>query len=232
MAPPPMYHFIPEAETFERRLLVRLGSCRQSVLASAFFTMGAFQSIKQSLNEAMARGAQVTFLLGRLDFVTDPRAVDALQAISNKYKEQLHVYFDADFAFHYKLAIFACKHRNVVIIGSSNLTPKGLGTIGEANLEISGNPSVYSQASDLLRDRVARAIRAQDGIDDYRRRYRRAMKYRRARSRWYARSKRAWHQAHRAPTVYAELISDRFAFCWIGDREHDKSSHPEYQDAA
>jgi len=222
MSPSPIYHFIPEEETFERRLLFRLASCRQSILASAFFTLGAFHSIKHDLQEALEEGAQVKFLLGRFDFVTEPRAVAALLSLSRKYPKQLDVYFDSDFAFHYKLAIFKSKHKDAVIIGSSNLTPKGLATIGEVNLEIAGNRTVYRQAHELLLNRIKHADRAEDAIDDYRRRYKRAKRYRHNRSKWIARGQKAWLPRRREPPVYAEPKGNRFVFCWIVDRERDR----------
>src|SRR5262249_12005068 len=133
-----VYHFIPEEETIERRLQSRLARCQQCVLASAFFTLVAFHSLRSSLVQALKQGARVQFLLGRFDFVTEPRAVDALLRLTHEYPEQLHIYFDADFGFHYKLATFKSGSKEIVIIGSSNLTPKGMSTVGEANLEIAG----------------------------------------------------------------------------------------------
>jgi len=217
-----IYHFIPEEETFERRLLSRLGNCQQSILASAFFTFGAFQSIKPVLQTALANGAEIKLLLGRFAFVTEPRAVDALLLLSQKYPKQLGVYFDSDFAFHFKLAIFKSKYWDVVIIGSSNLTPKGLSTVGEANLEIAGNLSVYRQARNLLLNRIKHSVSAKDTIEDYRRLYKRAKRYRLNRSKWIIRGQKKWLPARRNPPVYTEPTGNQFAFCWINEEEHDK----------
>lgn len=217
-----VYHFIPEEETIERRLQSRLASCQRCVLASAFFTFGGFRSLRPSLEQALEGGARVTFLLGRFDFVTEPRAVDGLLRIAGQYPKQLGIYFDADFGFHFKLAVFTVNRKEIVIIGSSNLTPKGLSTVGEANLEIAGNGTVYRQATELLQRRLKEAVPAQSIIDDYRRRYNRAKRYRQLRSRWENRGRAAWSLTRSITCKYSSPEGTRFAFCWIGTRENDK----------
>ncbi len=122
MSPVSVYHFIPEEETFETRLLNRLEACQEAWLATAFFTGGAFKALKPALLDALAAGAKVKFLLGRFDFVTEPKAVSDLLQLSKDHENQLAVYFDSDFGFHYKLALFKVKKKQIVIIGSSNLS--------------------------------------------------------------------------------------------------------------
>lgn len=217
----PIYHFIPEEETFESRIMNRLANCKQAILASAFFTFGALQSIKPVLEDALSRDVQVKFLLGRFDFVTEPRAVEALLALSNRYPKKLHIYFDADFRFHYKLAIFKSGNTEVVIIGSSNMTPKGMSSIGEVNLEIEGNNGVYKQAHNLLKDRIRQAIPAQEIIAEYRKKYIHAKKYRDARLRWYVNGKKTWPLKKDKPRSYSRLSEAVYPFCEITDLEED-----------
>ncbi len=92
MKPTQVYHFIPEEETFEKRLIDRLQNCQEATLASAFFTNGALLSLKSALLTALDNGARITFLLGRFDFVTEPRAVRGLLKLSGEYPDQLGVF--------------------------------------------------------------------------------------------------------------------------------------------
>jgi HKD family nuclease len=118
-----MHHVISDAESIRARLLDRLETCSDGVIATAFFTHGAFQELKDAIRAALNRGATLRFLIGRYDYVTDPNAVKELLRLGTQKNSQLQVRFDADFLFHYKLALFRDEGRYVVIVGSSNLTP-------------------------------------------------------------------------------------------------------------
>jgi hypothetical protein len=216
-----VYHFVPEEETVEYRLQLRLQNSQRAILGSAFFTFGAFQSLRQPLERALANGARITFLLGRFDFVTEPRAVDALLRLSEKYSKQLFVYFDASFAFHFKLAVFKANNKEIVLIGS--LTLKGLSTVGESNLEVVGNHTVYGQANELLRRHIKDAVPAQGAIEEYRRKYNRAQKYRRQRSKWEHRGRNTWQSSRSTRVSHGPPEGSRFASCWITDWEEDKT---------
>ena len=101
-----IFHLISEEETFKKRLIERLGNSTYAILASAFFTYGAFAEIKSSLLDSLERGAKIDFLLGKFDFVTEPRAVRGLLKLSEKFPNQMKIHFDDDFSFHYKIALF------------------------------------------------------------------------------------------------------------------------------
>jgi HKD family nuclease len=220
----PIYHFILEEEAFERRLRARLENCQLGIVASAFFTFGAWQSLKPALQQALDSGSQITILLGRYDFVTEPRAVDGLLRMSHKHPTRLFVYFDEDFAFHFKLAVFKGRSRDAVIIGSSNLTPKGLSSIGECNLELMGNSDVVNQAVDILQRRLKVAVPAEKALSEYRRCYQRAKKFRINRSRWLARGGRTWMRTKKSkPATFVPPKGVRFPLCWVHEIENDKT---------
>lgn len=217
-----IYHLIPQEEKFLSRLDQRLKQCRTAILASAFFTFKAYKSLKESIQTALENGAKLQFLLGRFDFVTEPRAIQKLFDLEDKYPKQVGVFFDADYGFHYKLAIFKWPKKSVVIIGSSNLTPKGLDSIGEVNLEIIGNERVYRQAYEDLVSRIKVAVSAKDHIKEYERRYRNAKKFRRQRGRWHRAGIALWRPVKRRPIPTAEPEGEKFTFCWRGSPELDK----------
>ena len=73
-----MHHVISETESVARRLRDRLSTCTEGWIATAFFTYGAFDELRDAIEDALGRGATLTFLLGRYDYVTEPRAVKAL----------------------------------------------------------------------------------------------------------------------------------------------------------
>jgi HKD family nuclease len=215
-----IYHFISQEESVKRRLCMRLAKCKMARLASAFFTNGAFLSLEPSLKTALANGAVITFLLGRFDFVTEPKAVRGLLNLSNTYPDQLLVYFDADYKFHYKLAIFKADEKQTVIIGSSNLTPKGLQSIGEVNLEIVNNQSVYKQADDTLKQRLKTAVPASQSIDEYTKKYNRAKKLRKIKARWDKNGSKTWRSTSvKTPPQPPE--GNSFIFCWVREPEPD-----------
>ncbi len=220
MSPKPVYHLISEEETFERRLKARIESAQEAVIGSAFFTHGAFLALRESLQQALGNGAQVTCLLGRFDFVTEPRAIVGLLKLASQYP-RLKVYFDADYGFHYKLACFKSARGPAVIIGSSNLTPKGLASAGEVNLEIAENQSVYSQARAALQARCAIALPADKHLPDYKRLYDQAKKHRQYRQRWHGIGQRKLTR-HRTRPAVSPLNGTSFTFCWIGDYEKDE----------
>lgn len=216
------YHLIFEqAEPFERRLIERLGNCQKATLASAFFTKSALDAIENALLTALEKGAQITFLLGRYDYVTEPQAVKRLIKLSEKFPSGLKILFDSDFGFHYKLAVFRVKKKRVVIIGSSNLTPKGLASDGEVNLEVVNNTSVYQQAMDCLTKRIEIADLAADAIKEYERAYNRAKKFRRQRKRWHSSGAKTWISKRRKFAVSEEPTSDKYTLCWIDGYEQD-----------
>jgi len=220
----PTYHFIPEEETvnFKDRLTQRLNSCSQAIIASAFFTFGAFHVIKPPLLNALGEGAKIIFLLGRFDYVTEPKAVKGLLKIAEKFPEQLKIYFDADYSFHFKIAIFKSNNKEIVIIGSSNLTPKGMSSVGEVNLEIVENKSVFEQSQELLTNRISKAEKAEDTIDEYTKKYKSAKKYRQQRQRWNNKGKKTWIPKKHKPITFSEPVGKEFVFCWISDKEDDE----------
>jgi len=218
-----IYHFIPEEETFAQRLNASLEDCKEAIIASAFFTFGAFQQIKPSLEAALVGGAKIKFLLGRFDFVTEPKAVKGLLSLATKYPNQLFIYFDSDFGFHYKLARFKNTKASVVFIGSSNLTPKGLQSIGEVNLELVNNTSVFKQTGKILNDRIQIALDAAKYLDEYQVKYNQAKKYRRQRHNWEKSGRRKLTGKRLIKRDYTEPIGDDFVLCWMGGYVKDKT---------
>ncbi len=219
-----IYHYIPEEETFAQRLNARLEDCEEAIIASAFFTFGAFQQIKPSLETALAGKAKIKFLLGRFDFVTEPRAVKGLLSLASKYPNQLSIYFDGDFGFHYKLARFKNAEESVVFIGSSNLTPKGLASAGEVNLEIVNNASVFKQTGKTLNGRITIALEGGKYLDEYQVKYNQAKKYRRQRRNWEksGRSKLTGKRKFKQKRWVVPL-GETYQFCRVGDYVDDET---------
>jgi len=224
------YHYIPEEETFAKRLNVRLEACKEAIIASAFFTFGAFQQFKPSLESALVGGAKIKFLLGRFDFVTEPKAIKGLLSLASKYPNQLFVYFDSDFGFHYKLARFKNAKESVMFIGSSNLTPKGLASAGEVNLEIINNADVFEKTGEILNGRIQVALDAEKYLNEYRVKYNRAKKYRAQRLRWYKSGNNKLTGKRKSKRInWAEPLGDEFKLCWIDDDEQDKTLNKNIQ---
>jgi HKD family nuclease len=162
-----MHHVISETESFKRRLQDRLETCTEAIIATAFFTKGAFDDLRDLVERALDRKARITFLLGRYGYVTEPSAVKGLLHLARKPGTHQRVLFDGDFYFHYKLALFRDQGRPVVIIGSSNVTPKGLSSSGEDNVEIVGEQGLYGRLKQDLGDRLEHALDAESALAEY-----------------------------------------------------------------
>jgi HKD family nuclease len=162
-----MHHVISETESFKRRLQDRLETCNEAIIATAFFTKGAFDDLRDLVEAALDRKARITFLLGRYGYVTEPSAVQGLLRLGRQSGAHQRVLFDGDFYFHYKLALFKDQGRPVVIIGSSNVTPKGLSSSGEDNVEIVGEKGLYDRLKQDLGDRLENGVDAQSALAEY-----------------------------------------------------------------
>jgi HKD family nuclease len=217
-----MHHVISETETFGRRLLDRIETCSEAFIATAFFTKGAFDELRDAVRDALRRKAAMTFLLGRYDYVTDPAAVTALLRLARLPSARLRVLFDGDFYFHYKLALFRDEGRQVVILGSSNVTPKGLSSKGEDNVEIFGEKALYDRLKKDLWDRAETAYDAEKELAEYSRLYRKYKRLRVARNR----ANRAGARRSRKPTRQSTPRLDlsamrRLVYCNIDDTVDD-----------
>jgi HKD family nuclease len=162
-----MHHVISETETFGRRLLDRIETCSEALIATAFFTKRAFDELKEPIKDALSRKANITFLLGRYGYVTDPEAVKGLLRLGRQPGARMRVLFDGDFYFHYKVALFRDEGRKVVILGSSNVTPKGLSSQGEDNVEIVGEKGLYGRLKQDLGDRQENSLDAGSALAEY-----------------------------------------------------------------
>jgi HKD family nuclease len=141
------YHIISEEETFGYRLKSCLENCHTAFIATAFLTKSAVIEIEEQLRTALNNEAHITLLIGRYEYVTEPLAIRKLLAITKAYKGKkgsLQVFFDSDYGFHFKLALFKNSNSYTTIIGSSNLTGKGLSSKGENNLEIENHKGLYN----------------------------------------------------------------------------------------
>ena len=84
-----------------------------------------------------------------------------------------------------------------MLVGSSNLTPKGLGGVGEINTEILNQRNLYRDFAKDLSARVARGDPAATALAAYEVHYRRNKKWRDARHRAEQRGNALWKAASR-----------------------------------
>jgi len=99
----------------------------------AFATEGGVKSIVEQIKNAKKHHAEVEFYIGIDQQVTSYEALNLL------LKSQIDCYIyhsNSDFIFHPKIYIFEGKECGKIIIGSSNLTTKGLSLNMEASLEV------------------------------------------------------------------------------------------------
>jgi len=214
-----MHHVISEAESIRARLLDRFEMCTEAVVATAFFTHGAFEELRDGISNALNRGAKFTFLIGRYDYVTDPKAVKALLRLGRPHGTRLRVLFDGDFFFHYKVALFRDQGKYVAILGSSNLTPKGLSSRGEDNVEIVGEPGFYERLRKDLANRIETALNAEKELTEYSRLYRKFRRLRAAIDRANiagARKSRMRRQRRKGAAPLDLSATDRLVYCGMG----------------
>ena len=217
------YYWIPEEVGFGDRLFERLGDCTYAIVASAFFTYKAYKEIETALTKSLNNGAKIDFLIGRLGYVTEPKAIKGLLKLEEKYPRQLRILFDSDYSFHYKIAIFKSITREVIIIGSSNLTTKGFSSIGEINLDIIGNRNVFLEAKKLLKKRILVSKLAKEELNSYAEIYRNAEKYRRQRQTWDSKGQKIWRIKRQRFVQHKEPQEKKYVLCWIDYEEKDKT---------
>jgi len=194
------------------------------VIATAFLTKAGVAEIEGQICAALDNGAHITFLIGRYEYVTEPKAIRKLLTIQKSYqgrKGNLKIFFDADYEFHFKLSLFRINRGYTVIIGSSNLTGKGLSSRGEDNLEIEGHKGLYNQHLSLLKERISTKLEASKQIDEYAKEYARYKKLRRARNRANNRGANLWTK--RRAISHSEVTASSFPFCFVDSYEKDKT---------
>lgn len=207
---------------FGDRLTTRLKRARRAILATAFFTQDACEELLDPLQTALALGAKIGILLGRYDYVTEPRAVRALLEIAQHHPGRLDVRFDAEFRFHYKAATFFERHgRCAAMLGSSNLTPKGMNGLGELNLELLNHAATAKRIHAHLADRLADGLPAAAVLPDYEERYLYYAKLRTALARARGAGERRWRRRRPATPSAALGDLDRMAHCHVTEWERD-----------
>ncbi len=110
--------------------------------AVAFITRDGLGQILPSIQEALERDAYVEFLVGLEPSATDPVAVRELYSLSSSTPRVSLLCFvsrDASPLYHPKMYLARDDLNATAIIGSSNLTRKGLRTNIEVNVVIKDN---------------------------------------------------------------------------------------------
>lgn len=217
-------HSISEDEQLSSRIHSRMTDAKEAIFATAFFTLSAYKEIEQSLISTLERGAKVFFIIGRYDYITDPKAVKKLIALQKKHAKNLFVYFDPDYYFHYKAYLFKKKGSSALIVGSSNLTSKGLSSQGEINLEIFKYDKSFNEVRRQLLKRIEGAKTASDEIEEYEKKYNYAKKFRQMRTRWHNKGKLSWTKKNkRAKSTKYYPTEKKYDYCHIDRYAKDKT---------
>lgn len=108
-------------------------------IAVAFVSSDGLMQIMPSVRTALDAGAYVEFLVGMDARATDPSAIKELYALSNEFLQASLLCFasqNASAIYHPKMYLARDNHTATAIIGSSNLTRRGLTSNIEANVVI------------------------------------------------------------------------------------------------
>jgi len=110
----------------------------------SFLMKSGVELLKESLQRAAERGADIKICTGDYLFVTQP---EALQALCNLHENiEVRLYKSNGTAFHPKSYMFEFENNGYFIVGSSNLSRSALTTGVEWNLAVSGEKEVYEKA--------------------------------------------------------------------------------------
>jgi HKD family nuclease len=129
-------------EVFKRGL----SSAQHILVCTAFLKMSGLSIIRDSLIDAIRKGAAVDFIVGLDFYLTEPKALwDLFEIFSNKKNTSLFLCCRDKATFHPKLYYWATGKNATILVGSANLTFGGL----ESNFELSimHNTSVNSNLS-------------------------------------------------------------------------------------
>lgn len=111
-------------------------------IAVAFMSKGGLDIVQPSIEKNVEEGGQIEFLLGLDMNVTEPDAIQALYNLScenTNISVYCHTSLDQGAIYHPKLYLFKTNNEASLIVGSSNLTHRGLKTNIEVNVSILAN---------------------------------------------------------------------------------------------
>lgn len=112
-----------------------LAKARKLECVVAFAKASFLKLIGEALTTALQRGLTARFVIGLSMHVTDPKALNFLWTLRNKYGIQFYL-SNSDYTFHPKIYAFQSAEESTVLIGSANLTQGGLAGNYEASAKI------------------------------------------------------------------------------------------------
>lgn len=108
-------------------------------IAVAFMSQSGIDTIKSSLEANLQAGGYIEFLVSLDMIVTEPKALQTVYELANRNAD-IAIYclapFNSGVIYHPKLYLFKRGDKVMSIIGSSNLTARGLKTNLEINVVI------------------------------------------------------------------------------------------------
>lgn len=223
MSPRTIHHVISEREGLGRRLSARISGCDSAIIATAFLTRAGFHEIESAVESGLDGGAEFSFLIGRFDYVTEPQAIRKLLRLRRRYATQIGVFFDSDYGFHYKVALFRENLKTAILIGSSNLTAKGISSVGEVNIEIINQTGLYHALRVDLESRIRDSESAEEALTEYEKAYKQHKKYRADRARLEAVGHSKWRRKV-PPKLRIDFgsVREKLIHCRIDSLEEDR----------
>src|SRR5690625_2412239 len=136
-------------ENLYEQLKTDIRESKTIFILSAFLMDSGVKLIKDDLQAALNRGADVKILTGDYMYVTQPKALRTLLQLEGQSLE-VRLWNSDGVSFHPKSFLFNREDRGAVVIGSSNLSKSALTTGVEWNIRLtrSVDQEVFEQAID------------------------------------------------------------------------------------
>jgi superfamily II DNA or RNA helicase/HKD family nuclease len=111
---------------------------------SSFVMRSGVNYLKDSLKKAAQNGADIKICTGDYLYITQPDALDELLSIDDRIS--IRIYKSNGVSFHPKAYLFQSNERDVLFVGSSNLSKSALTHGVEWNISVSDEKIVFEEA--------------------------------------------------------------------------------------
>lgn len=115
-------------------------------ILTAFVMKSGVQFLKEALQKAVYRYADIKICTGDYLFITQPEALEELVNISEKI--EIRIWKSNGTSFHPKAYLFQDENNDCLFVGSSNMSRSALSNGVEWNISVSNHDDVFSEAMD------------------------------------------------------------------------------------
>lgn len=127
-----------------KQIIQHIESSTTSCILTSFVMKSGVQLLKESLQKAIHKKADIKICTGDYLYITQPEALEELMGINDQI--EVRIWRSNGVSFHPKAYIFQSENNECFYVGSSNLSKSALSNGVEWNVSISNNKEVFHEA--------------------------------------------------------------------------------------